>query len=367
VSVLLGGTGASFGPATDFPTSASGAFSVAVGDFNADGDPDLAVANAGSHNVSVLLGGAGGSFGAATHFPTGTRPHSVAVGDFNADRYPDLALANIGSNDVSVLLNTSAPAVGLSSTSLGFGSQSVGTVGAPQTVTLTNTGGSDLHVTSARTLGANPEDFLVVSDSCTGVAVPRNGTCSLQVRFAPSATGARNATLRIVSDAAVASDVALSGTGAGAPVGPPGPEGPSGPPGPEGPSGPAGPERPTGAPGPEGASGAPGPAGAPGAQGPAGPQGRPGRDARIRCRLRGMRRPRLRCTVRLIKASRSRATRALLSRRGTLYASGSSRPGSEGIRLRNHRRLVRGRYTLTLLRTNRSGQTTVTRHSVRIR
>jgi hypothetical protein len=42
-----------------------------VGDFNADSDPDLAVASLFSNDVSVLLGQAGGGdFGAATSFPT---------------------------------------------------------------------------------------------------------------------------------------------------------------------------------------------------------------------------------------------------------------------------------------------------------
>jgi hypothetical protein len=52
---------------------------VAVGDFNADGTPDLAVANLGSNTVSILLGAGGGSFGAATSFAVGSRPFSVAV------------------------------------------------------------------------------------------------------------------------------------------------------------------------------------------------------------------------------------------------------------------------------------------------
>jgi hypothetical protein len=80
--------------------------SVAVGDFNGDSDPDLAVANQGSDNVSILLGGAGGSFTDPTNFAVGAAPSSVAVGDFNADSAPDLAVANVFSDTVSILLNT---------------------------------------------------------------------------------------------------------------------------------------------------------------------------------------------------------------------------------------------------------------------
>jgi FG-GAP-like repeat len=78
--------------------------SVATGDFNADDDPDLAVANRFSSTVSVLLGGAAGGFTGPTSFPTGFFSTSVAVGHFNADQDPDLAVANAGDGTVSVLL-----------------------------------------------------------------------------------------------------------------------------------------------------------------------------------------------------------------------------------------------------------------------
>src|SRR3989441_5867008 len=78
--------------------------SVAVGDFNGDGKPDLAVANAGSDTVSVLLGNGDGTFQAARTVAAGSSPISVAVADFNGDGKPDLAVANYGSNTVSVLL-----------------------------------------------------------------------------------------------------------------------------------------------------------------------------------------------------------------------------------------------------------------------
>jgi hypothetical protein len=78
---------------------------VAVGDFNGDGLPDLAVANEYSNNVSVLLGYGDGTFQTARNFGVERRPYSVAVGDFNGDGLQDLAVANSGSNSVSVLIN----------------------------------------------------------------------------------------------------------------------------------------------------------------------------------------------------------------------------------------------------------------------
>jgi hypothetical protein len=78
-------------------------FAVAVGDFNRDGNQDLATANYFSANVSVLLGDGAGSFGAATNFGAGTDPRSIAVGDFNGDGKQDLAVANFNSNNVSIL------------------------------------------------------------------------------------------------------------------------------------------------------------------------------------------------------------------------------------------------------------------------
>ena len=84
--------------------------SVAVGDFNRDGRPDLAVANYAASlpgTVSVLLGNGDGTFQPALTFGTsGANPEYVAVGDFNGDGVPDLAVAHSGSTPgtVSVLL-----------------------------------------------------------------------------------------------------------------------------------------------------------------------------------------------------------------------------------------------------------------------
>jgi hypothetical protein len=85
--------------------------SVAVADLNGDGIPDLIVANGersgfGDSRVSILLGNGDGTFQASQAYGAGGSPYSVAVGDFNGDGYPDLALANhVPPGTVTVLLN----------------------------------------------------------------------------------------------------------------------------------------------------------------------------------------------------------------------------------------------------------------------
>jgi len=104
VSVLLGSLNGTFQPAVNYATGTL-PHSVAVGDFNGDGRLDLAVANIGDNNVSILLGNANGTFQTADNYAAGAGPHCVAVGDFNADGRPDLAVANANSNNVSILLD----------------------------------------------------------------------------------------------------------------------------------------------------------------------------------------------------------------------------------------------------------------------
>jgi VCBS repeat-containing protein len=92
VRVLLGVPGSGFIP-FGMPDAGDGPSSVAVGDFNGDSDPDLAVANEFSDDVSVLMGGGGTSFLKTADVAVGDGPSSVAVADFNGDSDPDLAVA----------------------------------------------------------------------------------------------------------------------------------------------------------------------------------------------------------------------------------------------------------------------------------
>ncbi len=80
--------------------------SVAIGDLNGDGKPDLVAGKIGT--VSVLFGNGDGTFGSKSEFGTGGAGSSeaVAIGDLNGDGKPDLVTANSNTATVSVLLNT---------------------------------------------------------------------------------------------------------------------------------------------------------------------------------------------------------------------------------------------------------------------
>jgi hypothetical protein len=106
ITLLLGDGSGRFQPSGNF-LAGQNCKALGVGDFNNDGNLDVAVANAefNDNTVSVLLGDGNGRFSSAANFPTGIAPTSIAVGDFNGDGYPDLAIANHDSNNVTVLIN----------------------------------------------------------------------------------------------------------------------------------------------------------------------------------------------------------------------------------------------------------------------
>ena len=110
VSVLVNtttpGGALSFQPKQDFPAGL-GPIAVVSADFDGDGRPDLAVADAvgGMLLIYVEENAPGFQLVPSGMYPTGPDPHGVAVGDFNGDGVPDLVTANYGDNTVSVFLN----------------------------------------------------------------------------------------------------------------------------------------------------------------------------------------------------------------------------------------------------------------------
>ncbi len=80
-----------------------------TGDFDGDGNVDVAATMSASDQILVLLGdGARGfTFGAYTH-PVGDNPRALTAADFNGDGIDDLVVANRGSDDFSILLGRGA-------------------------------------------------------------------------------------------------------------------------------------------------------------------------------------------------------------------------------------------------------------------
>ncbi len=108
VSVFLGNGDGTFKSPVPYNTGNGGSYFVAMGDFNGDGYPDLAVCNqtAADSVIAILLGNGDGTFQSPMAYSTGA-PSAVylAVGDFNNDGSVDLAVANANAEDtVSVLL-----------------------------------------------------------------------------------------------------------------------------------------------------------------------------------------------------------------------------------------------------------------------
>lgn len=81
------------------------AVGVAVADFNLDGYPDFATAYFEDNAVRVFTGKKGGGFNTAGTYPVGKQPYWVAAGDLNNDGYPDLVTANTTDGTISVLMN----------------------------------------------------------------------------------------------------------------------------------------------------------------------------------------------------------------------------------------------------------------------
>jgi hypothetical protein len=107
LSILLGNGDGSFQPAQNIDVGPN-PFAIAVGSFDGDGIPDLAVTHrsptpTGPETVTILLGNGDGSFRNAGDYQVGTGPASIAVADFNRDGHDDLVTANTVSHTVSVL------------------------------------------------------------------------------------------------------------------------------------------------------------------------------------------------------------------------------------------------------------------------
>ena len=98
-------------------------------------------------------------------------------------------------------------------------STEIGRISSGSPVTLTNPDSAPAAIASVRVGGPAAEDFLVTADGCAGVTLQPSESCTLRIRFAPTAAGDRAATLLVrgVPDALgqvlEGADTALVGAG----------------------------------------------------------------------------------------------------------------------------------------------------------
>ncbi|MBB5869298.1 hypothetical protein F4553_002677 [Allocatelliglobosispora scoriae] len=89
----------------------------------------------------------------------------------------------------------SGPAIGLSSSSLSFSNQTVGTTSGTQTVTVTNTGGS------AATLGSTSISGDFARTTTCGSSLAAGASCTISVTFTPTVAGTRSGSISFTSNA----------------------------------------------------------------------------------------------------------------------------------------------------------------------
>jgi hypothetical protein len=118
VSVLMGNGDGTFDPAVHLPpgvvqppSTLVQPIDIEVADFNGDGHQDIATGNRRpsdppiDSSASVLLGRGDGAFEPAQEFLTARGTAALVVADFNEDGLPDLATANHESSNVTILMN----------------------------------------------------------------------------------------------------------------------------------------------------------------------------------------------------------------------------------------------------------------------
>src|SRR5260370_441296 len=135
VGVFLADSVGNFTPVSGSPftvgnTGSPSPLAIAAADFNGDGYLDLAVANFGEATVTTLMNDAAGSFASGTTISSeaASDPREIAVGDFNGDGKPDMAVAIFATTAISILLNETAfpPAPPGPATHFGITVQSAG-------------------------------------------------------------------------------------------------------------------------------------------------------------------------------------------------------------------------------------------------
>jgi hypothetical protein len=202
ISILLGNGDGTFQSPVNYPVPAF-AEAVIATDFDGDGKLDIATidgaqsSNATTAVLSVLLGNGDGTFRSHTDFQTNGGLAGLVAGDFNTDGKTDVLVAGTPS---AILLQGLFPAANVSSSSIVFGTQAIGTTSPAQMVTLTNTGTTTLDVSNINLTGVSAGEF--AQTSTCGPTLATGANCQVSVTFTPTMAGtAPTASLNIADNA----------------------------------------------------------------------------------------------------------------------------------------------------------------------
>jgi VCBS repeat protein len=111
---------------------------IVAADFDGDGHLDFATANLGSspHDVSVWHGDGRGGFDRPEFYAVGKGPFSIAAGDVNHDGHPDLAVAVADAFKVTILLWTASGFVVSANVEFPPSSSEVPSPGSPREIAI---------------------------------------------------------------------------------------------------------------------------------------------------------------------------------------------------------------------------------------
>ena len=180
----------------------------AIVSINASGSNTVTVTSVvlGGHDPSYFIISTNPCIGGATILPGDSCSLNISFAPTDlAARTAVLTVVTSGpvTNTVSLTGNgvPAGPVVATSPLMLTYGDQSLGTTSAVQSVTVTNVGTAALIINGVGFSSGNPDDFVVVSNTCLGASIPTNGICTINVSFVPKAVGPRATYLQILSNA----------------------------------------------------------------------------------------------------------------------------------------------------------------------
>jgi hypothetical protein len=164
---------------------------VVVADFNGDGNLDMATPEY-PLGLSVYYGTGTGAFDPVQNIVVGSNGYPM-MGDFNGDGKADIGFLSPDIGEY-ILLNTGAASFAPASP-VAFSSQLVGTVSSAQVVALTNVGNKTMSISSIK-----PSGQFKVSTTCRGSLAP-GAKCQISTSFAPTTQGTHSGLVTVIDSA----------------------------------------------------------------------------------------------------------------------------------------------------------------------